>query len=69
MGQALVRNEDAQTWNALAAGMVITRSVQGFTYPGLMDYPVTITGADDVKIVFGGQHTFSASSTAASSAA
>jgi hypothetical protein len=38
-----------------------TRSVQGFGYPGLGDYPVTITGANDVKIVFGGQQTPSSS--------
>jgi hypothetical protein len=32
----------------------ITRLIQGFGTPGLIDYPVKITGADDVTIVFGG---------------
>jgi hypothetical protein len=31
-----------------------TQSVKGFGYPGLGDFPVTITGTDDVKIVFEG---------------
>jgi hypothetical protein len=30
------------------------RTVQGFGTPGLLDYPVRITGANDVMIVFGG---------------
>jgi hypothetical protein len=31
------------------------RTVQGFGYPGLLDYPVMITAANDVTIAFGGQ--------------
>lgn len=30
------------------------RSVQGFGYPGLMDYPVKITGINNVTVAFGG---------------
>jgi hypothetical protein len=49
--------EDPMT-EPVSMGIIInftTRTVQGFGYPGLLDYPVTIKGADDVKIVFGGQ--------------
>jgi len=30
------------------------RTVQGFGTPGLMDYPVRITAANDVTVAFGG---------------
>ena len=33
-----------------------TRTVQGFGYPGLLDYPVKVTGANDVMVVFKGSH-------------
>jgi hypothetical protein len=31
------------------------RTVQGFGFPGMTDYPVKITGANDVIVAFGGQ--------------
>ena len=34
-----------------------TRTVLGFNSPGELDYPVTITAADDVTVVFGGAQT------------
>jgi hypothetical protein len=30
------------------------RTVQGFGFPGLIDYPVTITAANDVTVAFSG---------------
>jgi hypothetical protein len=51
--------EDPMT-EPVSMGIIInftTRAVQGFGYPGLVDYPVTIKGTNDVKIVFGGQQT------------
>jgi hypothetical protein len=31
------------------------RTVQGFGFPGLIDYPVKITGANDVTVAFSGR--------------
>ena len=43
----------------ISMGIIVNftaRTVQGFGSPGLMDYPVKITAANDVTIAFGGQH-------------
>jgi hypothetical protein len=42
---------------AISMGLIVnltTGTVQGFGTPGLLDYPVRITAANDVTIVFGG---------------
>jgi hypothetical protein len=43
----------------LTMGIIVnfaTRTVQGFGHPGLLDYPVKITGANDVTVAFSGSH-------------
>ena len=46
----------------ISMGIIVnftTRTVQGFGYPGLLDYPVKITGANDA--IFGGSQEMGAS--------
>ena len=46
---------------SVSMGIIVNftaRTVQGFGSPGLMDYPVKITGANDVTVVFRGSGTF-----------
>jgi hypothetical protein len=38
------------------------RTVQGFGYPGLLDFPVNITAWNDVTVAFAGSDKFSRSS-------
>jgi hypothetical protein len=48
--------EDAKP-DPISMGIIVNftnRTVQGFGHPGLMDYPVKITGWNDVTVVFGG---------------
>jgi hypothetical protein len=45
----------------VSMGIVVnftTRTVAGFGSPGMLDYPVKITGVDDVTVVFGGSARF-----------
>jgi hypothetical protein len=48
--------EDAKP-EPVSMGIIVNftnRTVQGFGYPGLMDYPVKITAWNDVTVAFGG---------------
>jgi hypothetical protein len=48
--------EDAKP-DPISMGIIVNftnRTVQGFGQPGLMDYPVKITGWNDVTVAFGG---------------
>ena len=43
--------------NPVSMGLIVnftTGTVQGFGNPGLLDYPVKITGINDVTVAFGG---------------
>src|SRR5260370_41199907 len=48
--------EDAKR-EPISMGIIVnftTRTIQGFHAPGLLDYPVKVTGWDDVTVVFSG---------------
>jgi hypothetical protein len=52
-------SEDAKR-ELISMGIIVnftTRTVQGFGAPGLLDYPVKVTGVDDVTVVFSGSRT------------
>jgi hypothetical protein len=52
-------SEDAKR-EPISMGIIVnftTRTVQGFGAPGLLDYPVKVTGVDDVTVVFSGSRT------------
>lgn len=49
---------------AVSMGIIVNftaRTVQGFGFPGLLDYPVQITAANDVTVAFGGSQEFAGS--------
>jgi hypothetical protein len=55
-------SSDPDAKQPISMGIIVNfteRTVQGFGFPGLLDYPVKITAANDVTIAFGGSsHAF-----------
>jgi hypothetical protein len=52
------KSEDAKP-EPISMGIIVnfaTRMVQGFGTPGLFDYPVKVTAANDVTVAFSGSH-------------
>ncbi len=57
--------EDAKR-EPISMGIIVnftTRTIQGFHAPGLLDYPVKVTGWDDVTVVFSGSQNIGGIST------
>jgi hypothetical protein len=55
-GTATANTEDAKP-EPVSMGIIINftnRTVQGFGYPGLSDFPVKITAMNEVTVAFGG---------------